>query len=161
MSNSLKYTGPEALEMVKEYYPKDWQIMIENATNFLQERAIRYNMDVKKVYRKFVLNGDVGATSKIAFFAALSIIHEKQKMTNSEKSKRIIELDDKRILIAKQIVALEADKITSYEDKKILRSYYNKLREQTNKEYNELLNSFEVIEPKRIIFQIELFGNDN
>lgn len=31
MAIILQYTGQEALEMIKLYYPKDWQIKIANA----------------------------------------------------------------------------------------------------------------------------------
>lgn len=161
MAIILKYTGSEALEMIKEYYPKDWEFILENATNFISEKMKKYNLTPLKAYQKFIVVGNCSHVSKIAFFAATSILHEQSKMSNSEKSKKIIELDEKRHLIKEQIVALEADKITNYEDKKILRSYYSKLQQKTNKEYNELLNSFEVVEPTRIIFQTELFRNDN
>ncbi len=161
MAIILKYTGAEALEMIKEYYPKDWEFILENATNFIKDKMVKYKLSPLKAYQKFVIVGDCSHVSKIAYFAATSMLHEQNKMTNSEKAKKIIELDDKRHLIKEQIVALESDKTTNYEDKKILRSYYNKLQQKTNKEYNELLNSFEVVEPRRIIFQTELFRNDN
>ena len=78
-------------------------------------------------------------------------------MTSKDKSTKVLELEAKRESAAEQIVALENCKITSYEDKKILRGYYTKLQQETTTEINELLKSFEVIEPQLIIHQPGLF----
>lgn len=162
MAIILKYNGIEAFEMIKEYYPETWENIIENAQEFIQTKMIRYNQSPVQVYKRFVIGpGNTSHLSKIALFAATHILHEKNKLSNAEKAKKILELDDKRHLIKQQIIALESDITTNYEDKKILRSYYNKLREKTNKEYNELINSFEVIQPTRIVIQAEIFGSNN
>lgn len=152
----LQYTGTEAVDMIKNYYPQDWQQRIEAKKQALIKLAKRENISLEKAYRKFIIPV-AGNQESIVFFAALSEMLKLQKMTSKDKSTKVLELEAKRESVAEQIVALENCKITSYEDKKILRGYYTKLQQETTTEINELLKSFEVVEPQLIIHQPGLF----
>ena len=152
----LQYTGTEAVDMIKNYYPQDWQQRIEAKKQALIKLSKRENISLEKAYRKFIIPV-AGNQESIVFFAALSEMIKLQKMTSKDKSTKVIELEVKRKNVAEQIIALENCKIISYEDKKILRGHYTKLQQETTTEINELLNSFDVIEPKLIIHQPGLF----
>ena len=152
----LQYTGTEAVDMIKNYYPQDWQNRIEAKKQALIKLANREKITLEKAYRKFIIPV-AGNQESIVFFAALSEMLKLQKMTSKDKSTKVIELEVKRENVAEQIIALENCKIISYEDKKILRGHYTKLQQETTTEINELINSFDVIEPKLIIHQPGLF----
>ena len=152
----LQYTGTEAVDMIKNYYPQDWQNRIEAKKQALIKLANREKITLEKAYRKFIIPV-AGNQESIVFFAALSEMLKLQKMTSKDKSTKVIELEVKRENVAEQIIALENGKIIDYEDKKILRGYYAKLQQETTTEINELINSFDVIEPKLIIHQPGLF----
>ena len=152
----LQYTGTEAVDMIKNYYPQDWQQRIEAKKQALIKLSKRENISLEKAYRKFIIPV-AGNQESIVFFAALSEMIKLQKMTSKDKSTKVIELEVKRENVAEQIIALENCKIISYEDKKILRGHYTKLQQETTTEINELINSFDVIEPQLIIHQPGLF----
>lgn len=153
---SFQYTGTEAVDIIKNYYPQDWQNRLEVKKQALIKLASRQNISVENAYRKFIIPV-AGNQESIVFFAALSEMLKLQKMTSKDKSTKVIELEVKRENVAEQIIALENCKIIDYEDKKILRGYYTKLQQETTTEINELLKSFEVVEPKLIIHQPGLF----
>lgn len=152
----LQYTGTEAVDMIKNYYPQDWQQRIEVKKRALILLSKRENISLEKAYRKYIIPV-AGNQESIVFFAALSEMIKLQKMTSKDKSTKVIELEVKRENVAEQIIALENCKIISYEDKKILRGHYTKLQQETTTEINELINSFEVVEPQLIIHQPGLF----
>ena len=152
----LQYTGTEAVDMIKNYYPQDWQQIIDVKKRALILLSKRENISLEKAYRKYIIPV-AGNQESIVFFAALSEMIKLQKMTSKDKSTKVIELEVKRENVAEQIIALENCKIIDYEDKKILRGYYTRLQQETTAEINELLNSFEVIEPQLIIHQPGLF----
>lgn len=152
----LQYTGTEAVEIIKNYYPQDWQKRIEEKKKALLKLSNNHKITLEKAYRKFIIPV-AGNQESILFFAALSELIKLEKMTSKTKSIKVLELEDKRSTVADQIFALENCKIISYEDKKILRGYYTKLQQETTTEINELVNSFEVVEPQLIIHQPGLF----
>lgn len=153
---SFSYTGSEAVDIIKTYYPLDWQKRLEEKKNALLKLSKNHNITIEKAYKKFIIPV-AGNQESIVFFAALSEMFKLQKMTSKDKSTKVLELETKREGVAKQIVALENCKITSYEDKKILRGYYTRLQQETSQEIDELIKSFEVIEPQLIIHQPGLF----
>jgi hypothetical protein len=153
----IQYTGTEAVEMIKSYYPNNWRQLLDNKKSALIKLSNIHKISVEKAYRKFIIPVARNEES-IVFFAALSELLKFEKMKPREKSDKIIELENKRENVARQIVALESDTNTfSYEDKKILRGHYTQLQQTTTSEINELLKSFEVIEPQLIIHQPGLF----
>lgn len=156
MAITFQYTGTEALEMIKQYYPNDWLLKINRSKNSLINLSKSHNISLQKAYTKFILPRAIEGEG-ILFFAALCQLVSLEKMTNSDKATKAIELQNKREQTANQIVALEENKSISYEDKKILRGYYTKLQQTHTAEINELINSFEVVELKLIIHQPGLF----
>lgn len=157
MSISLKYTGTEALEMIKSYYPNDWLVKINKCKNTLLTMANRHGISPQKVYQKFI--GPVSHEGEtILYFAALSDLLKTEALSKIDRSRTILELEEKRNLTASQMFALETNDFTSYEDKKIMRGYYLQLQQETTQKINELLYSFPVVEPTLVIHQPGLFG---
>jgi len=152
----LQYTGTEAVDIIKNYYPQDWQQRIEAKKRALILLSKRENITLEKAYKKYIIPV-AGNQESIVFFAALSELIKMDKMTSKDKAIKVIELEVKRENVAEQIIALEKCSNISYEDKKILRGHYTKLQQETTTEINELINSFEVIEPRLIIHQPGLF----
>lgn len=153
----LNYTGSEAIEIIKTYYPQYWKQRLEAKKSALIKLSNQHKVSIEKAYRKFIMPR-AGQEESIVFFAALSQLLNLQKMQPKEKTARILELEEKRERVKEQIIALEnTSNIISYEDKKILRAHYTQLQQDATSEINELVNSFEVVEPQLIIHQPGLF----
>lgn len=153
----LQYTGTEAVEILKSYYPNDYKQRIESKKQKLIKLSSLHKVSVEKAYKKFILPRAEQEES-IVFFAALSELIKMNKMQPKEKSDRVLELEAKREQVIEQIIGLESISNTiSYEDKKMLRGYYTRLQQETSQEIDELIKSFEVIEPQLIIHQPGLF----
>jgi hypothetical protein len=153
----LQYTGTEAVEILKNYYPTDYKQRIESKKQKLIKLSSLHKVSIEKAYRKFILPRAEQEES-IVFFAALSELIKMNKMQPKEKSERVLELEAKREQVIEQIIALESISNTiSYEDKKMLRGYYTRLQQEATAEINQLIKSFEVIEPQLIIHQPGLF----
>lgn len=153
---SFSYTGTEAVEIIKFYYPQDWQKRLEAKKQALNNLASRHKISIEKAYRKFIIPVAENQES-IMFFAALSLLINTRKMFPKEKTDEVLRLEDVRENIKIQMVALEQSTITSEQDKKILRAYYVKIQEENTVKITDLINSFEVIEPQLIIHQPGLF----
>jgi len=153
----LQYTGTEAVEILKTYYPNDYKQRIESKKQKLIKLSSVHKVSIEKAYKKFILPRAEQEES-IVFFAALSELIKMNKMQPKEKSERVLELEAKREQVIQQIIGLESISNTiSYEDKKMLRGYYSRLQQETSQEIDELIKSFEVIEPQLIIHQPGLF----
>jgi len=150
------YKGNEAIEMVKMAFPNTWQNELKVRQQRIIDLSNRHKKSVVEVYKKFIMACSQPGES-ILYFAALTRIVEMNKLDPSEKAKKINELETKRENVKNQIIALELSEIISYEDKKTIRSYYNRLQQETTEEINQLINSFDVIEPELIIYQPNLF----
>lgn len=157
-SFKIKYTGSEAVEIIKNYYPNNWFEILETKKTHLVKLANRQKLSLEDAYRKFIIPYSQNQES-IVFFAALSELIKLRKMPAKEKAQRILELENQRENVAGQIVSLEKLTNISHEDKKILRGYYNRLQQETTAEINQLINSFEVVEPQLIIHQPGLFDS--
>jgi hypothetical protein len=91
MSISLKYSGSEALEMIKTYYPNDWLAKINKCKHTLYTMANRHGITPQKVYQKFI--GPVSHEGEmILYFAALSEIIKNESLSKGDRSKTILEL---------------------------------------------------------------------
>ncbi|WP_324069067.1 MAG: hypothetical protein RSE15_00660 [Flavobacterium sp.] len=153
----LQYTGTEAVEILKTYYPNDYKQRIESKKQKLIKLSSVHKVSIEKAYKKFILPRAEQEES-IVFFAALSELIKMNKMQPKEKSERVLALEAKREQVIQQIIGLESISNTiSYEDKKMLSGYYSRLQQETSQEIDELIKSFEVIEPQLIIHQPGLF----
>jgi len=153
----LNYSGSEAIEIIQTYYPQDWKKRLDAKKSALIKLSNTHKVSIEKAYRKFIMPR-AGQEETIVFFAALSQLLKLEKMQPKQKTERVLELEAKRERVAEQIIALEQPSNSiSYEDKKILRAHYCKLQQESTAEINELINSFEVIEPRLIIHQPGLF----
>lgn len=154
---TLQYTGDEAVEILKNYYPIDFKQRIESKKQKLIKISTLHKVTIENAYKKFILPRAEQEES-IVFFAALSELIKFNQMQPKAKTERVLELEAQREKVKEQIIALESISNTiSYEDKKILRAHYTKLQQESAAEINELIKSFEVIEPKLIIHQPGLF----
>lgn len=153
---SFTYKGKEAIEMTKMAYPNSWQLELKARQQKIIELSNRHKKSVVEVYKKFIMACSQPGES-ILYFAALTQIIELSRLVPKEKTQKVNELETKRENVKNQIVALELSETISYEDKKRIRAYYNKLQQETTEEINQLINSFNVIEPELIIYQQNLF----
>ena len=154
----FEYRGKEAIEMVISMFPNTWQEELKIRQIKIIQLSNRHGLSPIEAYKKFLMQA-LPAGETIIYFAALSRLVELSRLSSEEKSKKVNELELKRENVKNQIIALENSEIISYEDKKIIRSYYNRLQQETTEEINELINSFEVVEPKLIIHQPGLFDS--
>ena len=152
----FKYTGQEAIEIVKSYYPQCWIQKLETKKTTLLKLAERHNIAIEKAYEKFIM--PVAQTEeKIVFFAALADLLKTKKMQPREKADEVLKLEEIRENVANQMVALEHSDFTNFNDKKMLRAYYSKIQNENTHKINELINSFEVVDAELIIHQPGLF----
>lgn len=154
----LRYSADEAEQMIKEYFPNDWNKKIDNCKLHLKRLADTHRITLKKAYTKFIIPM-AQETDAIVFFVALAQLQRIERMSKSEKADLINKLEEQRKTTADQIVALESSNTISYDEKKIIRSYYNKRQAEATSQINELLNSFEVVDAQLIIHQPGLFDN--
>jgi hypothetical protein len=152
MSNSIRYTGKEALEITKSFYPNTWKEIIDSKIAVLERIMKVHNIGAIKAYKKFVIAG-CSTSSNIEMFAALHTL----LLNTPSVAKRINDLEDKRQKTAEQLFALENNTIISYEERTKLRGYYVQLQQATTQEIKNLLHNIEVIEPELIVSG--LFGN--
>lgn len=160
MAIILQYTGQEALEMIKLYYPKDWNVKISSAKKAIIGLSTRHKISLEKAYKKFIMPV-LGQGENILYFAALSDLLKIESYSNDQKKLEILRLESEKLKVKNQSIALEKNNIMSYEDKKIIRGYYIQLQQTNTDKINELLNSFEVVEPQLIIHQPGLFDASN
>lgn len=152
MSNSIRYTGKEALEITKNFYPNTWKEIIDSKIAVLERIMKVHDIGAIKAYKKFVLAG-CSTSSNIEMFAALHVYI----LQTPSIAKKINELENKRQKTADQLFALENNTIISYEERAKLRGYYVQLQQTTTSEIENLLHNIEVIEPELIVSG--LFGN--
>ncbi|UOX32395.1 hypothetical protein LXD69_10055 [Flavobacterium sediminilitoris] len=157
MKYSLKYSANEALEMVKEFYPNNWLQKIETNKQHLLNLSKRHKISCKKAYEKFIMPL-AAEYEAILFFVALNKLLEIENSTNPEKLSKLEELQKTNQKVADQLFSLEKSETISHGDKKIIRSFYNNKQKELTSQINELINSFEVIEPELIIYQQGLFS---
>ena len=153
----FKYTGSEAIEMIKNYYPNDWDNKLNRCQKTLQSMAQRHHITITEVYTKYI--APVALQSEgILFFAALSQLINPSEIANIERKKRILELEEQRNKVSEQLFSIENNTGISHEDKKTIRGYYVQLQQDTTRQITELLNAFTVVEPLLVIHQNGLFG---
>lgn len=166
MGMSLKYTGQEALQAIKEYYPKDFLQMIEEAKLRLQRLAKLRKTDEKTAY-KYIISCGGDKVEVLVLFAALYEIIEAKNIQKLLQKRDELELEKQNL--SNQVYSLETSNAFNYEDKKILRSYYKNRGNETNskledveQKINEYINSIKVVEPKLVIYQTDIFNrHDN
>jgi hypothetical protein len=156
----LKYSGAEAVEMIKNYYPKNWYEILKSKKEALIKMSRIHKLPLTTVFRKFVIPGSSNQET-IVFFAALYQLMETEKLTPANKKDEVLELEEKLKNIKNQLIALSTSKVISPSDKNILYGYYSKIQAETTCRISELLNSFPVIEPKLVIYQTGFFDTQS
>jgi hypothetical protein len=154
MAITFTYTGSEALEMLKEHYPKTWETEIYNGRLFIKSMMRLYNLDAMEAYQKYLKV--CGSCEKaISALAALHLMNQQVII-----GREISALQDNQESYKSQSVALEGSSITSYQDKMILRKHYLDKKIETQNRIEELINSFPVFSAETVKIQLNIFDNN-
>lgn len=51
----LNYTGSEAIEIIKTYYPEDWKQKLETKKSALIKLSNTHKVSIEKAYRKIIM----------------------------------------------------------------------------------------------------------
>jgi hypothetical protein len=157
MSTNLKISGTEAIDLMKQTYPKSWQDKIQEKAAMLLRFKKQWNQDsLEKTYLKYM--NYVGETaSSIEMLAALQTLKNEQEPIKSihDQIKEIIAMQDQILM---QQEALEKGERINEFDKKTLRGYYKTKQDELSKRLKELTISIEVVEPCVLIIQGNLFN---
>jgi len=153
----LEYKGQEALDMVKEYYPHNWKVLIAEKKQVLLKIMKAYKSTPENALRKFIEAGCTPEASLLMFSALHQLLTEKE-YKKLATAKYINELRDGKERIKKQVFALGDS--TGVEAQQ-LRTIYTEKLAQLQGQINEHINSFEVVSPIFVIDQPGLFDNAN
>jgi len=154
MAITFTYKGSEALEMLKQHYPKTWETEINDGRIFLKSMMRLYNLDAMEAYQKYLKV--CGSCEKaISALAALHLMN--QQVVIGREIKELQETQDK---YANQSVALEDSSITSYQDKMMLRQHYHDKKTELQNKIDELINSIPVFGAETVKLQLNIFENN-
>lgn len=153
MTLQFKYTGSEALDMLKTTFPKSWEQEITDGQIFIRSLMRMYQLTAIEAYQKF-LNQTGSVEKSISTLAALYVMDCQSKI-----SKEITEIQENQLSYGNQLIALESSKNTSPEDKKTLRQYYLSKQNELQQRIENIIFDYPVIGAKRVIVQANLFNN--
>ena len=148
---TFTYSGPEAVEMIKNTFPKTWEKEIADGQMFIKSLMRMYNLSAIEAFNKY-LKIFGSPENGISTLASLHLMLEQTK-TSTEIQK----LQNEQLAYGNQIVSLEQSTHISFEDKKTLRSHYSTKQTELQKRINELILEFPVIGSETIIVQTGLF----
>jgi len=154
MAITFTYKGSEALEMLKEHYPKTWQTEINDGRLFIKSLMRLYNLDAIDAYQKYLKT--CGSCDKaISALAALHLMNQQVIIGREIKT-----IQEQQELYMLQSVALEGSSITSYQDKMMLRQHYSEKKESLQNQLEELINSIPVFGAETVKLQLNIFENN-
>ncbi|MRX40605.1 hypothetical protein GJU43_15060 [Flavobacterium sp. LC2016-23] len=149
--STFTYTGPEALEMIKNTFPKTWEKEIEEGDTFIKALMNMYHLSAEMAFEKYLrLNGS--PAKGIATLAALHLLLE-----TSKTSGEIKKIQKDQLEYGNQLAALENATHISYDDKKTLRSFYLTKQDELQKRINVLILKLPVRGTETITVQTGLF----
>lgn len=131
---SLGFTGTEALEMIKDYYPNTWEKRIVETII-----SIRLISESKRIPIQVAFSHIISQTKDMAIIIELIAAHYFLQLDN--KLKRIEDLKAKQLQIGNQLIALESNEFISFEDKKTLRSYYLNLQNDYQTQISKIIDT--------------------
>lgn len=155
MGTKLEIHGREAIELMKQTYPKSWEEKIQEKAAMLKRMQKTWKHDkIEDTYTKY-MNYVGSAASSIEMLAALQTIKDNEQPVKSihDQIKEVIANQDKVLL---QQEALESSNTNEF-DKRTLRQFYNTKQAEYAAQLTELTNAIEVVEPCVLIIQGDLF----
>lgn len=158
MKNQFKYTGSEALDMVKAHFPKTWETEIETGKKMIRSLMKIYKASPLEAYARFSRTG-AAVPNQIINLAALHCIIEEEKNVEKSTSARIIEIQEQQQNCINQSLAMETSRSIEELDKRMLREFYSKKQEILRIELEQITNSIEVKYAFYVVVQTNLFAN--
>lgn len=131
---SLGFTGTEALEMIKDYYPYTWEKRIVETI-----LGIRLIAEGQKIPMQLAFTQIVSKTKDMAMI--IELIAAQYFMKLDEKLKQVEDLKAKQLQIGNQLIALESNEYISIDDKKTLRSYYLNLQNEYQIQISKIIDT--------------------
>jgi len=153
----LQYKGQEALDMIKEYYPHNWKVLIAEKKQVLVKIMNAYKSTPENALRIYIEAGCTSEASLLMFSALHQLLTEKEYKKTATAA-YINQMRNDSEQVQKQLLALGDS--TRIETQQIRTIYTEKLA-QLNSQINEHINSFEVVSPTFVIDQLGLFDNTN
>lgn len=148
---TLRYTGPEALEITKIHFPKTWQIEVASSMKLIKSLMNIYKTDSMNAFNRF-LNAGARPENLIITMAALQVMK-----SNSDINKEIEKLKTEQAQCAEQLIALEQMKSIPETEKQVLRGFYVNKKKDHEKRIQELMGEFEVVGAQTVVHQTSMF----
>ncbi len=150
---TFTYSGPEAIEMLKNHFPKTWENEINDGRLFIKSLMRMYNLDNVQAYQKYLRV--CGSCEKaISALAALHLMNEQVRI-----GREIKVIQDEQQLYVHQSIALEGSKVTSFRDKMMLRQHYSEKKNQLQNRLDQLINEIPVFGAETVKVQLTIFDN--
>ena len=123
--NTLKlgFSGTEALDIIQNYYPKNWQSKLNEHI-----LAVKLISESQNITMELAFTNIFSKVKDMAFI--IELIACQHFLQIDEKVKIIEDLKTKQLQIGNQLIALESNDSISFQDKKILRQYYLNLQNE-------------------------------
>lgn len=139
----LSYTASEALAMMKQQFPKDYQEKINVGKALIVSLKKLYNKDTyQEAYQRYINSGCRGE-SAIMMLSALQQLIDEEKANYKNSVAGIIAQQNQ---IIDQQEALEADKNILELDRRALRQFYRERMDGLNEQLTQLCNTIEVVD---------------
>lgn len=149
--SQFTYTGPEALEMIKNTFPKTWENEIEEGQQFIKALMRMYKLSATDAFTKYLkVNGS--PANGICTLAALHLL-----LIQIKDTPEIVKIQSEQLAYGNQLVALEASTNISKEDKETLRSFYLTKQNELQKCINRLVYELPSRNSEKIIVRTTLF----
>lgn len=139
----FSYTASEALAMMKQQFPNDYQEKINVGKALIVKLKKMYNKNTyQEAYQRYI-NSGCRAESAIMMLSALQQLIDEEKQAANNTVAGII---NQQNLIVAQRESLEADKNIIELDRRALRQFYNERMAELNRKLDELCNAIEVVD---------------
>ena len=156
MERHLSYTSSEAFQMAKEVFPNTWKMEIDKYKEILLRLKRTYRKDLVQAYQHYI-NVGARAESSIMMLAALYWILQEEKNYQLDTAQQINDLQDEQMKYVLQAEANESAKNITDFDRRTLRGLYKKKQNELQTRIEELLATFEVVNPVVLTIQTSLF----
>lgn len=149
--SNFTYTGPEALEMIKNTFPKTWENEIEEGQQFIKALMRMYQLSATDAFAKYLrINGS--PANGICTLAALHLL-----LIQIKDTPEIKKLQSDQLAYGNQLIALEETTSISKQDKETLRSFYLAKQDELQKRINILVYELPCKSSEKIIVRTTLF----
>lgn len=150
----LKYSAKEALQMMKQEFPNDYQEKINVGKQLIVRLKKIYNKKTyQEAYQRYINHG-CRQESGIMMLCALQELIDEEKEAYNNSVYGLIEQQEQ---IFKQQEANETSINTNEIDKRALRQFYKTKLNEINIKLSELAKSIEVVDPI-IVYTPNLFS---